>query len=503
MPALKKSKKNKVVDPIALERARIEEAGKRRREQAMLQARLQEILEEEETMTAASMSAIEARWIKFLRECKQKELVASIEVIRRTFESGLDRQNAIISLLFKDTDEAEDQYRHAYRSHAELVDSLVELQNRHIQQLGEEFESDLLELKKDYELERAELERNHQIEMADLRLILQNMAAEAEAMEKKLQEERSEAHETAVEKMDEERKQMEVDLAKTGENIRNELDTRYKDFMSTAQVSMKDYMDKSKEDQEITEKIAAQLKKIDKLQESVTSWRTNIARNAREWESRNSAIQAERDATLRHLKALKNKMQAWRDRQASDLADLVKNAKKAETSLETTSTKAERILRLIELCKPLETEREHVLNFDSNASPQTVEQEVHERVAQSEPGALEKEPEAAPAASEDWQLLERFWTKYNKVTLDNAAILQERQQLGAENQQLQAILKQYLDDITVNDNVMHSANTLLQTKAAPNVVQSALASGRPLQSYNNVIEANKEVTDIARQGVRL
>ncbi|CAD2219069.1 flagellar associated protein [Angomonas deanei] len=305
--------------------------------------------------------------------------------------------------------------------------------------------------------------------------------------------------------MDEEKKQVQADLTKTSDTVRTELDSRYKEFMSTAQVNMKDYVDKSKEDQELTERIALQLKKIDKLQENVSSWRTNISRNAREWEERNSAIKAEREATLKHLKTLKNKMQLWRQRQAKELAQLVKDAKDTEDTLESTTKKAERILRLVELCKPLETEREYVLSTDSQVAPAEIEKDVRQRIAATEPGSLEtSEEDGKKAVSADWQYMERFWTKYNKVMLDNAAIAQERHHLEQENQQLQVLLKQYLDDVSINDNVMQSSNNnlLKTTKAPKNVVQMANTADRYGNS-NTIVEGNKVVNDAARQRIRM
>lgn len=501
MPPKKgKGRKKKVLDPAAEERARIEEAEKRRREQVMLQTRLQEILEQEKRMTAVHSSAIEANWITFLRECKQKELIADIEVVKRGFQLALDRKNAAIAMLFNDLEEVEEQYRHAFTAHMDVTDSLIHLHDRHIEELRKEFEDDLLEMKRDFEMERAELEKNHRIEIADLQLILQNMANEAEILEKRLQEETSETHETALEKMEEEKKQMQADLTTTSEAIRSELDARYKEFMATAQVNMKDYMDKWKEDHETTERIAAQLKKIEKLQESVTSWRTNIARNAREWEQRNSSIQAEKDSTFRHLKQLKRKMQLWRQKQARALVDLLKDAKSCENTLESTAKKAERILRLIGLCKPLETEREQVLSYEANESPQEIEEDVRRRMATNEPGALlaDKDIPNGPAAAADWQFLERFWVKHNKVMLDCAAIAQEHHHLEQENQQLQRILKQYLDDISVNDSVMKSNNALLFAAPAPNVVETAVKSKSGVSSYV-VVEGNKFMADTAKQ----
>ena len=65
--------------------------------------------------------------------------------------------------------------------------------------------------------------------------------------------------------------------------------------------------------------------------------------------------------------------------------------------------------------------------------------------------------------AEEWSLLENFWRKHNKVLLDNAAINQEKFHLQNENAKLRSLLKQYLDGITVNEDVMNMRNNLLMT----------------------------------------
>ncbi|KAG5474238.1 hypothetical protein LSCM1_03016 [Leishmania martiniquensis] len=510
MPVAKKGSRKggrkKILSGVELERMRAEESEKRCRQLMLLQSRLREVIAEEREMFNAVSGAIDARWMRFLRECKQRELVVEIEVLRRTFEATLDRKEAFSSTLLEELEVMEEQCRHAFRSHMDVVGSLLELHAARTRDLEGELESNIAEMQRDFEYERAELEVKHRIEMDDLRLILDNMAAEAEMLEKRLQEETSEGHETAAEKMDEDKRQMEADLYKVEDGLRGELDSRYRNFMSTAQANMKEYTAMCKEDQDTTERIAAQLRKIEKLQSNVASWRTNIARNAKEWEGRNAAIQAERDATLAHLKKLKEKMQRWRQLQSRSLIELVKEANATEESLQATSKRAARLLRLVELCKPLETEREQVLLHEANISAAAVDAETKCRVAAANSGNAQDDVDsggyAAPAANEQWQSLERFWVMHNKVVLDNAALAQERFLLEGENRQLQAVLKEYLDDVSISDQVMRQSNALLRTQAShPNVVQSVNArDGGGIRGYN-VVEGNKFISDQTRHAV--
>ncbi|EAN79690.1 Sperm tail/Sperm tail C-terminal domain containing protein, putative [Trypanosoma equiperdum] len=497
----KGSKKRRTLDPVVAERMRVEEEERRRRQEVALVERLREMKNEEETMTKNATAVVEARWISFLRECKRKELVAEIEIVRRAFGSSVDRKNAVIDMLFDELVDAEEQHRLVFQSHMRTVDSLIQMQSTRMEDLEGEFEKDLQEMKADYDRELLELARKHEYEVADLTFILENMAEEAEQLEKKLQENTSEAHDTALEKMEEDRKQMEAELIRASEAIRSELDTRYKEFMATAQVSMKDYMDKSKKDAETTQRIASQTQRIEKLQESVNSWRTNIARNAKGWEQKNSVIQQERDATIGHLKALKSKMHGWRSKEASRLAEVIKSAKDVEDKLRGVVKDAEKILRLVELAKPLETDREQILSCNSNITTSEIEKEVKHLIANTDAGRPSEEssvPDGA-AFSEDWRLLERFWTKYNKVVLDNVALSQERRHLEEENLKLQVLLKQYLDEISLNDAVIRGPNPLIQASKLLTVVEAAgrgATGGR--REYTTAIEGNKFVSDMTR-----
>jgi hypothetical protein len=65
--------------------------------------------------------------------------------------------------------------------------------------------------------------------------------------------------------------------------------------------------------------------------------------------------------------------------------------------------------------------------------------------------------------------LENFWKRFNKVQLDKAALDREKGLLMHENQQLRMLLKQYLDGISVNDEVISQVNPLFVVNYKSNV----------------------------------
>jgi len=64
---------------------------------------------------------------------------------------------------------------------------------------------------------------------------------------------------------------------------------------------------------------------------------------------------------------------------------------------------------------------------------------------------------------------ENFYKHYNKAALDKLSLEKEKQMLNHENTQLRSILKQYLDGISVNSDVLAQTNPLLIINNRANV----------------------------------
>jgi hypothetical protein len=88
-------------------------------------------------------------------------------------------------------------------------------------------------------------------------------------------------------------------------------------------------------------------------------------------------------------------------------------------------------------------------------------------------------------------MLDNFLRKYNAVLLDREAIKKEQAQLEQENGDLRSILKQYLDGISVNNQVLSGPNPLMIVNERSNIQAQppAVATTRP----SNVIEGNVAV----------
>jgi len=117
----------------------------------------------------------------------------------------------------------------------------------------------------------------------------------------------------------------------------------------------------------------------------------------------------------------------------------------------------------MDLNKKMETEREKVL-------PGYTDTVADEDDGQEEPFMMAVEELRAWHADaltrdgmyvEQRTYLDQFFKRYNKVMLDTHALEHEKDVLEKENADLRAILKQYLDGITVSEDVLGFDNPLL------------------------------------------
>lgn len=199
-------------------------------------------------------------------------------------------------------------------------------------------------------------------------------------------------------------------------------------------------------------------------------FRTKMATNVRECEERNQALKEEKDAIAAHFQELKGKMNRFREAQQRRLIGLTRCVDTGMRELSRKVQRAEKILALAEMNAKLETEEEALLALRPPITQAILgEGEEKEERAEGEGEVATLNPHATTATTKagkrvkDWEYLEHFFRRVNRVELDKMALERERERLEKENGDLKAILKQYLDGISVNDDALRAPNPLLIT----------------------------------------
>lgn len=97
----------------------------------------------------------------------------------------------------------------------------------------------------------------------------------------------------------------------------------------------------------------------------------------------------------------------------------------------------------------------------------------------------------------EFTLLDNFYKRYNKVLLDKVAIDRQKQKLDNENMFIKNLLRQYLDGVSVNNDVMNNPNPLFIVNNKINLNRPVVARQDPMKITKQ--EGNFVVDNIAMQ----
>ena len=276
------------------------------------------------------------------------------------------------------------------------------------------------------------------------------------------------------------------------EELERHFDAAHANYMATTEQRTQDFKHLTIKDQQSAKTIEMQMRKLQRLQDSLAHWKTKLASNQRECDERNRALREEKDAISRHFQELKSRMNKFRESEGRRLQELVINAQSSLKALQAKLEKAERILRLAELARKLETEREKVLPFyqSSVEEEEKAAADAADLRKSLQTSAVDLQTSATGKDGhvvEEWDYLNHFFKRYNKVLLDEQAIERERDRLRRENTDLRSILKQYLDGISVNEDVINAPNPLLVVNHKTNIV---MPNAHRMAPVSTVIEGS-------------
>lgn len=278
---------------------------------------------------------------------------------------------------------------------------------------------------------------------------------------------------------------MKHDLIKQIEKLDKDFEVHFNKYASETDHKAESYKKLLNENQIQSGQIDDFQKAINRLKEQYAYWHLKKLQNKKEGDDRNFALKKERDTIVRHYHDLKKKMLHFREDEERRLANLTMNSKMCMDKLTEFQKLGEKILKTAELCRKLETEKEKVLPF-YQSDPDTQEEVPPEF-------QIEKIKGVKPDKYNEFTFLDTFYKRFNKVMLDKLAIEKQKQTLDKENMFFKSLLKQYLDGVSVNDDVMNSNNPLM-------VVNNKVNLNRPPVERmdggmgQTVIEGNQVVT---------
>lgn len=458
-----------------------EEENRKKKEELLTQF-LKDKLAKEEKANEFNKLKLQNQWRAIMREAKATELCKDIEILSQTFERIVDRKDAIIKSLSQDLEEAEEQYQLALRAHLQNIDNLVDNQGARISSLHREYSEELEELKKEYSCERDRIISSHQFECNDLQDIMFAMEQEFNEMKTEALHDFQSQKDEIKNKNLEEKHALRMQLEGAVEELWRQFQDALKQYNSTTEDRKKHFEELKAKDMKSAQEIELQMRKLQKIQDNINQQKSKMSSNARDCEERNKALKDEKEAILVHFSQLKGQMNKFRENQRSKLTALTVLSSHTIKELRERHNKGERILALSEMCRKLETEEEKVLPFYASTLTESEEREIQ--------AFLEQEPDnQLTNVMHEFEHLNSFWKRFNKASLDKLSLDRARVQLNQENQQLRTLLKQYLDGISVSDEILSHNNPLFIVNNRSNLPMRIQVDPRSRHQTKTVVEA--------------
>ncbi|XP_009471507.1 PREDICTED: coiled-coil domain-containing protein 65, partial [Nipponia nippon] len=265
--------------------------------------------------------------------------------------------------LAADLEEAEEQHAQALRSHLHNVDRLLQLQRCRLACLEEGYGAQLEALQTEFEAERRTILEQHERESCYLRDVAlameQNYAKNDHEATLNFQSARDDIKNKSLQ----EKQYSRMQLGGKAEVLWEQFQRAMQSYTEATEHQKIAFEALKQKDEKSSREIETQAKKLQKLQDSVTATKGRIAAHLRESEEQNRRAREEKEKVLRQLQELKSEMNQARAKAHGSLARLTAQSGAALKALARVVEKAQRVLRLAEMCRRLETEEEKVLPF--------------------------------------------------------------------------------------------------------------------------------------------
>ncbi|CAF0989995.1 unnamed protein product [Didymodactylos carnosus] len=440
-------------DLLATQKALEEEVQNKVKEAVMSQF-LREKLSREEKFTERNMYKLNTQWLAVMRLAKSKELLKEIEILSQTFGRIIDRKDTVIKASSKDINEAEEQYNMALRSFFEALEKMISMHTTTVDKLLNQYELDVEQVKNEFQNERNRIIRDHDTSKTELQDIIYNMEKTFLDSETSAENNFHAMMEELKNKYREDMQQYQLSVEARSIALQNEMTTISTNYKERTKESKAQYQEYKTKDEKNSKEIRDNTTFITKITEKVNVAKGQIAALEASHTARMSKISQEKENMKRYLLQLKSQLLSMQEELRRRLTRLATTCDSTEKQLEKRVKIAEILLTFAEMSRKLEAEEEKILPFYVSTLTEEEKADVE--------GAFYETPiEDIASEMYKYDSLETFWKRFSKVSLDKLTLEKERSILQSENMQLKLLLKQYLDGISVNDEIMSQTNPLM------------------------------------------
>eukprot|EP01084_Bolivina_argentea_P062288 113894_1 len=421
------------------------------------------------------------KWRSYQREIKYEELTTQIDIICSTHYREIDHQVYKLKNVNNDIDKLNDQFLSTEKSQFRKMGQLNNIHKGKMIELQSEFERDLEILKKEFNSEKEYILNYHKQQ----KQITESVINEIDKRELNEMHETKQIHETEREELRnknlEDLNVLKIQLEAETEEYEKQFDETHDRYIESTEDKNHEFEELKQKDEKLSLEIENLMKRIEILQQQLTFWKRKISSNDKECTHKITTLKKNKIQLMQQYRSLKLKMSKFRKTQKDRLSNIVTSARKTNQINSDVLSMGERILKYAEIASKLETEKEKVIPF----------------------GDYDKVEEVIDIDNDDTNEslhnLRYFIQKYNIALMDTSCFEQKRKALLGENHKLRAILKAYLQGITVAENTVNEANTLFVVNNNTQFINKSEVNKYNTQKNKCVVEGNHVINAYTTQ----
>uniref|UniRef100_A0A8C3QEH7 Dynein regulatory complex subunit 2 n=1 Tax=Geospiza parvula TaxID=87175 RepID=A0A8C3QEH7_GEOPR len=266
---------------------------------------MQEKLSREEQSSLWGLHKVRTLWRSAQRKAKDQELRQDIEILSQTFARVMDCKDGTIEALVTELKEAEEQQNRALSSHLDLTDQLLQLQRCRLGYLEQGFSAQVGALKAEFEAERRAM-----LEQQDWESwVLQEMELATEQEHARSKQEAllnfQSARDDIKNKCWQDQQYSRLTLGARLEGLWEQIQTARRNYAQATEKKKVEFEELKRKCEKTSCEINAQAKRLEKLQDMVTTTRGQIAAHLRKSEEQTQRIRGHREDAHQKLQKLR------------------------------------------------------------------------------------------------------------------------------------------------------------------------------------------------------
>ncbi|XP_071352221.1 dynein regulatory complex subunit 2-like isoform X2 [Trachinotus anak] len=433
------------------QRAQTEEEMAKKREETLAQF-LKDKLEREERNTAANLHKLNEAWRAILRQTKGPELRAEITTFRQTFERQMDGLDSDIKDLACDLQERARLSTRGRQVHLQRLELFGALHEKRMVTVQQHWENCMQLLSSRFISEGKQMLAHSQQQQAHLEDTTHIMVQQyEEVMDKihKLYNDCFMAYKSSLQETGA-RKKKSLSSTHRGRRAQGAPKKALGDvarIQEVLQFCQKKKVEREAREKQYSEQTAENMEEAKEVQ-LIVQLRRKLNSSKTENRAKEEALAAASNKVNKKTDKLRKQLNQGRSAASKQFIDLSVQSNSAAKKLQAAIAKGERVLRVAEMCRKLESKHQKVLSSLSSA-------------ADSEKSAAEKKEQ------EKTFQFPALQQRMTIALLVQDVLKKQKEDLRKENQQLRRQLQQQLDDMSVSDNTLDGRHAPLTISRAP------------------------------------